>query len=217
MHTAQFIHTTKEMVQQKLKDEGTGHDWFHIWRVWQLAKKIGKAEKANMMVVELAALLHDIADWKQHGGNLIIGGHVAAQWLASLAVDENIIQQVVYIIDNVSYKGAGVTDAMQTLEGKIVQDADRLDAIGSIGIARAFVYGGSKGRPMYDPDISTIDTKNFQIYQKAGLTTINHFYEKLLLIKERLHTATAKKIAAHRHKYMETFLSEFFAQWNGES
>lgn len=216
MNTADIITKTAEMIREKLKDEGSGHDWWHIWRVWQLARRIAGDEKADTFIVELGALLHDIADWKYHDGDLHAGGRASREWLESIGVDEKSIIHIVDIVDNVSFKGAGVADAMTTLEGKVVQDADRLDAVGAIGIARVFTYGGHKGRAMYDPDSMVQMAQDFEGYKAAGQTAINHFYEKLLLLKDRMHTKTGKKLAEQRHAFMETYLDEFFAEWNGE-
>ena len=197
--------------------EGSGHDWWHILRVWSSAKHIAEKEQANRFVVELAALLHDIADWKFNDGDDKAGGKAAKEWLLSLKVDEDIIDQVVNIIDNISFKGADVENKIRTIEGKIVQDADRLDAIGAIGIGRTFSYGGHKGREMYNPETKILMAKNFAEYKLAGQTTINHFYEKLLLLKDRMNTKTAKRMAKGRHKFMERFLKEFFDEWKGKT
>lgn len=176
---------------------------------------IARGERADEFVVELAALLHDIADWKFHGGDENAGPDKARRWLESQHVDEPTIERVCQIIKTVSYKGAGVSTPMKTSEGMIVQDADRLDALGAIGIARTFAYGGHKGRAIYDPNEPPQMHETFEQYKNSQGHTINHFYEKLLLLKDRLNTQTAKKIAAARHKYMEDFLSQFFAEWEG--
>lgn len=211
------ISQTVEMIREKFSGEGSGHDFWHIYRVWQLAKKIAIEEGARIEVVELAALLHDIADWKDHDGDLSAGGKAAYAWLSQLGVDPDIIEEVSYIVDNVSFKGAGVKDQMQSLEGRIVQDSDRLDAMGAIGIARVFAYGGSCGRTIYDPDKGQVMAENFESYKNAGETGINHFYEKLLLLKDRMHTDTGKKMAEKRHQYMEDYLSEFLSEWDGSN
>ena len=216
MGASEVIAKTVEMIRDKFLNEGSGHDWWHIWRVWQLAKRIGLEEKADLLIVELAALLHDIADWKANDGDIKAGGRVSKMWLESIGVEEEVITKVVEIVDNVSYKGAGVVDKMDTLEGQVVQDADRLDAMGAIGIGRVFMYGGNKGREMYDPNSKVVDTKDFETYKRAGQTSINHFYEKLLLLKDRMHTQTGKKLAHKRHQYMEKYLDEFYAEWKGE-
>lgn len=186
------------------------HDWWHIWRVWQLAKRIGKAEQADLYLVELAALCHDLEDWKyQHQP-------VIKPLLESLEVAPQIIQQVQDICSRISFKGAGVADAMPTLEGQVVQDADRLDAIGAIGVARTFAYGGSKHRPLYDPDETIELHQSFEAYKSKSGSSLAHFYEKLFLLKDRLHTATAKRIAEERHTYMENFVERFLLEWNGD-
>ncbi len=182
------IQKTADYVKEKLSGEGTGHDWWHVYRVWKNAIQIAQQERADTFVVQLAALLHDIADWKFHDGNDKAGGEAAEAWLAGLGVDINIIDHVVQIVDGVSFKGAGVENTLQSIEGKVVQDADRLDAIGAIGIGRTFAYGGHKNREMHNPSVPVHMAKSFEEYQKAGQTTINHFYEKLLLLKQDLRT-----------------------------
>lgn len=203
-------------VKQKLEGEGSGHDWWHIVRVWNMAKRIGEKEKADLFVVELAALLHDIADWKFHDGDDSMGPKVARELLEQEHVTEDVIAHVCDIISTISYKGAGVKIEMKSLEGKVAQDADRLDAIGAIGIGRAFAYGGHTGRLMYDPNEKPVLHQTKEAYMKNTGATISHFYEKLLLLKDRMNTNAARAIAEARHAYMETFLQEFFAEWNGE-
>lgn len=210
-----IIEQTAAYVKKVLAYEGSGHDWWHIERVWRMAKRIGQDEKADLTVVELAALLHDIADWKAHNGDSSIGPKKAGDWLKSLSVDPIIIEQVTRIIANISFKGASVEQPTLTLEGKVVQDADRLDAIGAIGIARAFAYGGSKGRLIYDPTCKPINHDSADSYLTNNGTTINHFYEKLLLLKDRMNTATGKMIAEQRHRFMEDFLKWFYEEWEG--
>lgn len=207
---------TAEYVRSLLVGEGSGHDWWHIYRVWKMSVRIAKEENANLLVVELGALLHDIADWKFNDGDEEVGPAKARAWLQSLMVDEEVIAQVCQIVRDISYKGAGVATPMPTIEGQVVQDADRLDAIGAIGIARTFAYGGSKAREMYNPDQSPVLHQSFEQYKMGNGSTINHFYEKLLLLKERMNTATAKRLAQHRHKVMEEFLDEFYLEWEGE-
>jgi uncharacterized protein len=211
-----IIDRTVEHVKTALSGEGSGHDWWHIERVWRTAKRIGRSENADLLVVELAALLHDIADWKAHGGDSAIGPKMAGQWLASIEVDPGVTDHVCQIIANISFKGANAERPTLSLEGQVVQDADRLDAIGAIGIARAFSYGGSKGRMIYDPTCPPIDHRSVDSYLNANGTTINHFYEKLLLLKDRMNTATGKSIAERRHQFMEEFLREFYEEWQGE-
>lgn len=204
-----------EYIKQRLSGEGSGHDWWHVYRVWKNAVHIAGNEQADLFVVELAALLHDIADWKFNDGNDDIGPQLAAEWLESLSVEESVIKHVCRIIQDISFKGAGVATGMKTIEGMIVQDADRLDAIGAIGIARAFAYGGSKGREMYNPDLSPRNHDSFEEYKNSRGSSINHFYEKLLLLKDRMNTGTARKIAEKRHVFMQYYLTEFFEEWEG--
>ncbi|HPS21343.1 MAG TPA: HD domain-containing protein [Candidatus Paceibacterota bacterium] len=214
MNKEEIIQKTIEYTKSKLSGEGTGHDWWHVYRVWKNAKNIAEKEKANSFVVELSALLHDIADWKFNDGDEEIGSKISRDWLESLSVDKEIIDQVCEIIANSSFKGAGVENKINTLEGKILQDADRLDAIGAIGIARAFAYGGSKNREIYNPDIKPEFHTTSEQYKNNKSTTINHFYEKLLLLKDLMHTDTAKEIAKERHEFMELFLNKFKKEWD---
>ena len=217
MDKKQIILKTADYVKEKLGGEGSGHDWWHIYRVWETAVKIAAREKADRFIVELAALLHDIADWKFNDGDAKAGSRKAREWLMSLNVDEAAIQHVCQIIDDISFKGAGVKTAMKTAEGSIVQDADRLDAIGAIGIARAFAYGGDKERELYNPEIKPEFHNSFEQYKNSKGPTINHFHEKLLLLKDLMNTGTAKKIAEDRHRYMENYLQRFYDEWEGKS
>lgn len=210
------IRQTEEYVKKTLEKEGSGHDWWHIYRVHKMAVHIAKKEGADMFVVKLAALLHDIADWKFNDGDLKAGSRVARSWLERLGVDEEIIKHVCEIIEETSFKGAGVKLKMRTKEGMIVQDADRLDAIGAIGIARTFAYGGHKSREIYNPEIKPKIHKTFEQYKNNTGPTINHFYEKLLLLKDLMNTKTAKEIAKNRQKYMEEFLNRFYKEWEGK-
>ena len=210
-----IIDKTCKFVEDKLSGDGSGHDWWHIFRVWTLAKKIAVEEKAQVEIVELGALLHDIADWKFHDGDESIGPAIAREFLNNQNVEPNVSDSVVEIISTVSYKGAGVATPMKTLEGKIVQDADRLDAIGALGIARTFAYGGYKNRLIYHPDEKPVLHKSYEDYKKNEGHTINHFYEKLLLLKERMNTNTGKRIAEGRHKFMQSFLDQFYREWDG--
>lgn len=211
----EIIERTTDHVRQLLSGEGSGHDWFHIERVCRMALRIGQEEGADLHIVELAALLHDVADWKFAGGDHEAGSHAAQRWLHSLDVPADVTDHVSDIVASLSFKGAGVETPMKTLEGQCVQDADRLDALGAIGIARAFAYGGHKGRALYDPAIPPEPHDSFEAYKKSTGPTINHFYEKLLLLKDRMNTATAKRLATERHAFMEQFLEQFFAEWNG--
>lgn len=185
------------------------HDWWHVWRVWQMAQRIAEAERADLYLVELAALCHDLEDWKYPHPPVI------GPLLTELQVHPKTIRQVLDICQRVSFKGAGVPDEMPTLEGQVVQDADRLDAIGAIGIARTFAYGGSKHRPLHDPDERPELHASFEAYRNKSGSSIAHFYEKLFLLKDRMHTPTAKAIAAERHRYMEGFVERFLLEWEG--
>ena len=210
------IFQTSEFIKSKLIGEGSGHDWWHVYRVWKNAIQIARQEQVDMFVVELAALLHDIADWKFNDGNEDIGPQLAREWLESIAADEKVILHVCQIIQDISFKGIGVKSEMKTLEGKVVQDADRLDAIGAIGIGRAFAYGGSKGREMYNPDIKPEKHDSFEEYKNSKGTSINHFYEKLLLLKGLMNTEAGKKKAEKRHAITVDFLQEFLLEWEGK-
>lgn len=213
-----YVAKTAQYIKDKFSGEGSGHDWWHMYRVWQLAKEISKNEQeTNHLVVELAALLHDIADWKFNDGNTEAGPKAAREWLISIKVSEDIIEHVEEIIRTISYKGAGVASNMKTIEGKIVHDADKIDALGAIGIARTFAYGGSKSREIYNPEIIPTQHQTFETYKNDIGPTINHFYEKLLLLKDRMYTSTGKRIAESRHQYMEKFLEEFYTEWDGKS
>lgn len=180
------------------------------------ARMIGSKERGDMFIIELAALLHDIGDWKFHNGDDTAGPREAQTWLEKIGVDEGVINRVCTIISEDSFKGAGVLTSPTTLEGKVVQDADRLDAIGAIGIARAFAYGRHKGREIYNPEISPELHQTFEQYKSSSGPTLNHFYEKLLLLKERMNTATAREIAERRHAFMKGFLKQFHDEWEGQ-
>jgi uncharacterized protein len=210
-----IIEQTTEYLQQKFAQEGSGHDWYHIERVWKLAKQIALKEgDADMFVVEMGALLHDIADHKFHGGDDTVGPKVAREFLRRFDIPEKQIDAIVQIVEEVSFKGAGVPTPMSTIEGAIVQDADRLDAIGAIGVARTFAYGGSKNRPIYDPNVKPICHTSFAAYKTSTAPTINHFYEKLLTLRDKMNTETAKKEAERRHAFMELFLQNFYTDWD---
>lgn len=216
MNTALIISNTIEFVKSTLKNAEGGHDWFHIERVYKNAKLIAKGEKADDLIVTLGALLHDIADSKFHNGDETVGPKVAKEFLRNQDVSEEIIAHVVKIIENISFKGGKDAQKFKSPELDIVQDADRLDALGAIGIARAFNYGGFKGRALYDPDIEADLNMTKEQYKSSTAPTINHFYEKLLLLKDRMNTTTGKKIATERHQYMLGFLEQFYAEWNGK-
>lgn len=210
-----IVDKTVGLVKEKLGDDASGHDHFHILRVRNLAVRLAKAEGADPYVTELAALLHDIADWKFHDGDLTVGPRVATEWLQSQGESAETIEKVAAIIKEVSYKGAGVKTTPATIEGKCVQDADRLDALGAIGIARTFVYGGRFERPMYDPDQPPVMHQSFEEYKNSRGTTLNHFYEKILLLKDRLNTESARALASERHDYVQDFVDRFLQEWEG--
>lgn len=211
-----LIQNATLFVKEKLKDAEAGHDWFHIERVWKLSKKIQEKEGGNLEVIELAALLHDIADPKFHKGDETLALKISKEFLDSENVSEDRIQQVLFIIKHLSFKNRAEIPEKIPLELQIVQDADRLDAIGAIGIARTFNFGGFKNNIMYNPDIPPNLHQTKDLYKKSEGTTINHFYEKLLLLKDLMNTETAKKIANDRHRFMLTFLEEFYKEWNAE-
>ncbi len=217
-----FIHTkmsvlenTQNFVKKQLESAESGHDWFHIERVYKNALLLAKEETCNLEVVQLAALLHDIADSKFHDGDESIGPNIARDFLIKENVAEGIISHVVAIIENISFKGGNFEKNFSSKELEIVQDADRLDAIGAIGIARTFNYGGFKNRAIYNPEILPNLTMSKEAYKNSTAPTINHFYEKLLLLKDKMNTKTGKKIAQKRHNFMETFLEQFYNEWNG--
>lgn len=214
--SSQILLKTEEFIREKLAGDSSGHDWWHIDRVRRNAVHIARDEGADLYVVELAALLHDVADWKFHGGDDSIGPRTARDWLTRHEVDPAVIDHICEIIATVSFKGAGVATEMSTIEGKCVQDGDRLDAIGAVGIARAFAFGGHFGRAMYDPEVPPEQHQTFAAYKSKGGPTINHFYEKLLLLKNRMQTATGRRLATERHQFMEQFLDQFFGEWRGD-
>lgn len=213
MNNREIIDTTTGYVKDALSAAEAGHDWFHIERVWLNACRIAAAEqKGNLLIIELAALLHDIADSKFYDGDETIGPARAAAFLATQPVDESTIKQVVAIIENISFKGGKEPRTFSSIELDIVQDADRLDAIGAIGIARAFHYGGYKNRKLYDP-AQVPDTRlSKEAYKKSDAPTINHFYEKLFLLKDRMNTGTGRIMAEVRHEFMKTFVEQFFTE-----
>lgn len=208
-----LIENTVTFVKEKLEGAEAGHDWFHIERVWKLSLKIAENEKADSEVLQLGALLHDIADPKFHDGDETLALKISRDFLESQNVSEEIIDQVLFIIQNISFKNRGEAPEYLSIELQIVQDADRLDAIGAIGIARTFNFGGFKNNLMYHPDIQPKLNMTKEEYKKNSGTTINHFYEKLLLLKDLMNTETAKKIALERHDLMLKFLDEFYKEW----
>ncbi len=214
MNKSAIIQKTISFVKETLADAEGGHDWFHIERVWKNAKTIGKKEGVDLYIVELGALLHDIADSKFHNGDETIGPKKAKQFLTSIDTDEDTISHIINIIDNVSFKGGKEIQKFNSPELDVIQDADRLDAIGAIGIARTFNYGGYKNHKIYDPAIPPNLNMTKEEYKKSTAPTINHFYEKLLLLKDKMNTISGKKIAQERHNFMEQFLEQFYNEWN---
>ena len=211
-----LIDNTILFVKQQLENAEGGHDWFHIERVYKNALLIAEGEDCDLTVVKLGALLHDIADSKFHGGDETVGPKTARAFLESQNVSEDIILHVIAIIENISFKGGNFEKKFNSKELEIVQDADRLDAIGAIGIARTFNYGGFKNRPLYNPNIQPNMNMNKEEYKNSESPTLNHFYEKLLLLKDKMNTETGKEIAQKRHNFMVSFLSQFYAEWDGQ-
>ena len=212
-----YIDQTAAFVQQRLTGAEAGHDWWHILRVWNNTKALLVHEKGDRLTCELAALLHDIADSKFHDGDETIGPRIAGDFLTSIGVDPEIVNHVQSIISNLSYKASLGTVTFHSKELAIVQDADRLDAIGAIGIARAFNYGGFKNRELYNPSIPPNPGQDKAAYKNSTAPTINHFYEKLLLLKDKMNTPAARQIAEERHRFMETYLAQFYREWEAES
>ena len=217
MDKEKIITTTIAFVKKELKNAEGGHDWFHIERVFKNSILISKDEKVDVFVVSLAALLHDIADPKFYNGDETVGPKVATKFLKEQEVHEQIINHVVHIIKHISFKNSfdKASEKFTSIELKVVQDADRLDAIGAIGIARCFNYGGFKNRGLYDPEVIPNLNMTKEEYKKSDAPTINHFYEKLLLLKDKMNTASGKKIATQRHAFMETYLQQFYNEWDG--
>ncbi|SHI91478.1 HD domain-containing protein [Flavobacterium haoranii] len=209
-----ILSRTIQFVKQTLEHAEGGHDWFHIERVYRNSVKIAEDEDCNLLVVQLAALLHDIADSKFHNGDETIGPKVTRNFLEQENVDSETINDVIAIIENISFKGGNFEKKYSSIELDIVQDADRLDAIGAIGIARTFNYGGFKNRALYDPNIAPKTNMTKEEYKKSEAPTINHFYEKLLLLKDKMNTKTGKKMAEERHRFMELFLAQFYSEWD---
>lgn len=212
----EIIKQTIEFVKQTLKDAEGGHDWWHIYRVWKTAKQISKTEDVDLYIVELGALLHDIADSKFHNGDEEIAVRKAGEFLKSIDVEEDVIRHIEQIIANISFKGGKQKQIFKSPELDVVQDADRLDAMGAIGIARTFNYGGYKNREIYNPDIKPDLNMSKEEYKNSNAPTINHFYEKLLLLKDKMNTQTGKEMAQHRHEFMKIYLDEFYKEWVGE-
>lgn len=211
-----LIENTILFVKEKLQNAEAGHDWFHIERVYKNALLIASDENCDLNIVKLGALLHDIADSKFNDGDETVGPKVAREFLESQNATEQMIVHVINIIENISFKGGNFEKKFSSKELEIVQDADRLDALGAIGIARTFNYGGFKNRQLYNPAISPKLNMSKEEYKNSESPTLNHFYEKLLLLKDKMNTPTGRKLAEQRHKFMEHFLSQFYAEWDGE-
>lgn len=206
-----LVSATENFVKQHFATDSSGHDWWHIYRVRNMAIHLAEKEGGDIFIIEMAALLHDLDDWKLGDGE---DYSKTKKWLSQIGLSQKEAEKIDCVIKQVSFKGAGVETKADCREAKIVQDADRLDAIGAIGIARTFAYGGHKGRLLYHPDIELQLHQNFEAYKKTTAPTINHFYEKLLLLKDRMNTKTAQEIAKERHRFMEDFLAQFFFEWN---
>lgn len=215
MDRSEIILSTAAFIAREFASEGSGHDWFHVDRVRRMALRIAKKEGVDLFVTEMAALLHDLDDYKITGSESDVPVK-ARKILSSMDVEEDVAALILKVIEEVSYKGSGIETPVSSIEAAVVQDADRLDAIGAIGIARTFAYGGHKNRLIYDPDIVPVMHDDFQSYKSSTAPTINHFYEKLLLLKDRMNTNTARIIAEHRHRFMENYLQQFFDEWEAK-
>jgi len=213
MNRGEIINNTKEYVRSKLGKEATGHDWWHAFRVWKTAKYIAKKEGGDLFTIELTALLHDISDWKFNKGSSDFGLKLTRDWLRKLKIDEKIIKHVCEIMGSMSFKRAGIKSKIKTMEGKIVQDADRLDALGAIGIAKVFATGSSWKRLVYNPEIS-IKKRVRDFRKKDSHSSIHHFYDKPLLLKDLMNTKTGERLAGERHEFLEKYLKQFFKEWN---
>ena len=212
MNHKEIIQRTEKYISSEFCSEGSGHDWYHIDRVRKMSLTIGEKETCNLFVVEMAALLHDLDDWKLTD-SASPALSKTEKWLAEVEIEADLKAKIIGIIDEVSFKGAGVDTPVSSVEAAVVQDADRLDAIGAIGIARTFAYGGHKNRLIYDPEIPPEFHGDFQVYKNNKAPTINHFYEKLLLLKDRMNTETARQLAVGRHEFMKNYLNQFFKEW----
>ncbi|MGZ2370291.1 HD domain-containing protein [Ancylomarina sp. YFZ004] len=215
MNQDQIIDRTVAFVKEVLADAEGGHDWWHIYRVWKSAKQITQSEEVDLFIVELGALLHDIADSKFHDGDESVGPRKARELLTSLQVTEEVILHVENIISNISFKGGNLEQEFKSAELDVIQDADRLDALGAIGIARTFNYGGHKNREIYNPDIKPNLNMTKEEYKNSDAPTLNHFYEKLLLLKDRMNTESGKRMAEQRHEFMKGYLDQFYQEWEG--
>lgn len=216
MNKKKIIEETKKFAKERLKNGESGHDWSHTERVWKTAVRIAREEKTDLFIVEMSALLHDVWDFKFYFYNEKTAQEKIERYLKQFHFDINVDNQIKNIVANISFKGARVKNKINTLEGRIVQDADRLDAIGAIGIARVFSYGAHAKRALYDPKIKPVMHDSADKYKNSKSSSINHFYEKLLLLKDRMHTKTARKIAKNRHEFMKQYLKQFLAEWEGK-
>lgn len=213
-----LVERVARSVRRAMEGDGTGHDWWHVWRVWRTADRLARTEpRADRTIVSLGALLHDVGDWKFHDGDEGAASREAARFLRRVRADKATVGRVGQVCREISFKGAGVADRPTSLEARIVQDADRLDAIGAVGIARTFAYGGATGRQIYEPGVRPVLHRSFAAYKKSRGHTINHFHEKLLLLKDRLHTREARRLARARHAYLVEFLERFHAEWDGRA
>jgi len=206
----EIVQKTADYIKKYFKNDTSGHDWWHTYRVWQTAKKLARKEDADLFIVEMAALLHDLDDFKFGGGNKV------ENWLDQFEIKPEDKARISDAAHSVSFKGAKVDTKPKTIEGQVVQDADRLDAIGAIGLARVFAFGGSHGKPIYTPGEKAILHCDFNDYKKSNSSNITHFYEKLLLLKDLMNTKSARKVATKRHQILEDFLLEFFKEWDGK-
>lgn len=216
MNQHAILEKTVAFVKDTLANAEGGHDWWHTYRVWKSARHIAESEKVDVFVVELGTLLHDIADSKFHGGDEEVGPRKAREFLNALGIEEQVIAHIEMIITHISFKGGRHKQEFRSPELDVIQDADRLDALGAIGIARCFSYGGHKNRGLYDPGIAPNLHMTRQEYKNSTAPSLNHFYEKLLLLRDRMNTSAGKYLALHRHRFMEQFLDEFYKEWDGE-
>lgn len=215
MTEKEVIQKTADYAKKTLTGDASGHDWWHVYRVWKLALTIAKSEKADLFVVQLAALLHDVVDWKFSDKGSTTGGEAARDFLNKLKVDEKIVEQVSYIIDNISFKGIKYEKRILIKEAQIVQDADRLDALGAIGVARTIATGSARKRVLFNPDFP-LNKISTDVSTKDSYSSIHHFYDKILLLKKLMNTRTGTIMAQSRHKFIELYLKEFFAEWEGK-
>lgn len=219
MSKKEIIKKTADYVRKKLEGESSGHDWWHTWRVWQMAKRLAKEERADMFIVELAALLHDIEDWKYHGGSEEKNIKAIKAWLRKQKIPSEMIHRICSVVEDAVFRGEKNRKKIRSKEGAILSDADQLDAIGAVGIARGFMFAGSFRLPMHDPNIKPLRNmteKQYKNFRRPTYTQINHFYEKLLLQKDLVNTKTGKNIAATRHDFMKDYLDRFYKEWEGK-